>query len=156
MGSYGFWCDSPSTLMTPRRCSSLTAPQHNRMMTMVCRPLSRCSRSIPTTSLTPVNLGNFELWNKLNLNVWLCLSASLFSNRCPEALFPFYLHPHIQLDQHSPASLCLCLLPPFCSALWGIFYSIFWPLLHPTSPPPNFVLPPVGQSLCPSLYRNIQ
>lgn len=84
-------CDLPSTLMTPSRCSILMAPQHNRMMAMVCKLLSRCSLSIPTTVLMPLNLGDFELWNNLSWNVQTSFSASLSSSWCPEALSPFYI-----------------------------------------------------------------
>lgn len=94
-------CDLPSTLMTPSRCSILMAPQHNRMMTMVCKLLSRCSLSIPTTFLMPLNLGDFELWNNLSLNVPTSFSASLSSSWCPEALSPFYILLYSQISTHS-------------------------------------------------------
>lgn len=47
--------DSPSTVMTPSRCSILTAPQHSRMMAMVCKLFSLCcSLSILMTSFFPL------------------------------------------------------------------------------------------------------
>lgn len=49
--------DSPSTVMTPSRCSILTAPQHSTMMAIVWRLFSLCSSlSILIYSLLPLAL----------------------------------------------------------------------------------------------------
>lgn len=143
--------DSPSTLMTPSRCSILMTPQHSRTMAMVCQLLSLCSSSILMTPSLNLNLGNFDFSNKLNLNVQACFSAS-FSQQFPVAVSSSSC---IVRSALSCLSRSLPFYPPSVQ-LSGVFFTQYSDLCSILLSPPkiNSVLHPVGQSLCPSLCGN--
>lgn len=88
--------DSPSTVMTPSRCSILTAPQHSRMMAMVCKLFSLCfSLSILINSFSPTGLGvitsahlsfPFAYCSFFNSPTFVLIEINRRANKCSHTL----------------------------------------------------------------------
>lgn len=147
-------------VMSPSSCSILMAPQHSRMMAIVCKLLSPCcSLSILITSVFPLEASildsYFFTWSGFSTKEWLwAFSKSVFLSN---AYKPSILDP--QLDQHSPASLCLCLFIPHTALLPGVSPSLYSDLCSILLPPQpccaplvqSFWEPSFDSRVCPEL-----
>lgn len=118
------WADSPSTLMTPSRCSILTAPQHSRMTATACKLFSLCS-SLSMFRLSQ-STGNF-FFSLPNFQSTLLPPPVRSALTCLSLSLPFY----------PPASL----LPGACPSLHSDLHSFPLPplpaCLYPCPQLPN-------------------